>query len=287
MNVIIKSVLLTSLLTCSLSVFASQGFSTSQLAYKVPKNVQTLCQKHIQKLPKSEQADYQDGCMQVDIQLLNSSYNTLNKAVNGNFHLGNTSTLDENAQEVYETLQYETLNQLMLFSITSEPKLISQSNKLWQISRDEYLYTGGSRGSDSKTFYVYDIKQDKVLTIDDILMTPTQKSKLTQLAKTAYLNYLKAKYDEIMRTDSSVDTTTKQMIAEHIRSWKFYLTNNFYFTPDGITLTYQLYELGPYMMGLINLNIDKQALQGIIKTEYLSDPLGGFDDDGWHQDKDN
>lgn len=287
MNVVIKSVLLTSLLTCSLSAFASQGFSTSQLAYQVPKNVQTLCQKHIQKLPKSEQADYQDGCMHVNIQLLNSPYNTLNKAVNGNFHLGNTDTLDENAQEVYETLQYETPNQLMLFGITSEPKLISQSNRLWQIGKDEHLYTGGSRGSDSKTFYVYDIKQDKVLTIDDILMASVQKSKLTQLAKTAYLNYLKAKYAEIMQTDSSVDTTTQQMIAEHIKSWEFYLTNNFYFTPDGMTLTYQLYELGPYMMGLVNLNIDKQALQGIIKAEYLSDPLGDFDDDGWHQDKDD
>lgn len=66
--------------------------------------------------------------------------------------------------------------------------------------------------------------------------------------------------------------------------WKFELTDNFYFTPKGLTLSYDPYQLGPYAMGFVILNLDKAKLKGVIKDEYLNQTFENFNDENWSKE---
>lgn len=124
-----------------------------------------------------------------------------------------------------------------------------------------------------KHFYSYDVKRNSVLKIHDILTTKDKKTQLQRLVYDAYLRHLKQSY------------TNQKDIEHHLHTWVFYLNENFYFTPQGISFTYAPYELGPYAAGFTVLNIPKNKLIGIIKPRYLQANLGGFNDGNWSQNK--
>ncbi|WP_274584297.1 RsiV family protein [Neisseria leonii] len=54
------------------------------------------------------------------------------------------------------------------------------------------------------------------------------------------------------------------------------LTDNFYFTPQGITFSYTPYELGPYAMGFVVLDIQNSDLAGLIRPSFPKTAIGRF-----------
>lgn len=251
-------------------------FKTYAFDYQIPKKVGQACQKVHQNQQIKDTDEY---CMVVDVKLLKTDFAWIDELVNGDY--GNPqkkqellNELNETAEWVYKELQQPDVNPNR-YQLFYEPSLISHNTQTVQIVNDFFEYSGGPHGMPSKTFYVFDLKKKKQLKIDDIVINTDKKRELEQLVFQAFKQNIK-KYDEEHDLVFS-----EQEFANYQQIWPFYLEDNFYFTPKGMTFSYDPYQIGPYAMGFFILNIDKKALQGIIKPEYLNQDLANFDDQQW------
>lgn len=140
-----------------------------------------------------------------------------------------------------------------LIDISSRPNYLGHRGDLELFSVSEFYLFGNQLGTGSVYYFVFDIKQQKQLTIDDVLL-PNQKAKLANKVKEKFHTALKK---------GNVN------VAQHEKSWYFYLTKNFTFTKDGLKVLYQPEEIAPYNMGMPEFVIRYSELKGIVRPEYL------------------
>lgn len=143
-------------------------------------------------------------------------------------------------------------NNLPLIDISSRPSYLGHRGDLELFSISEF-YQFGARGTGSIYYYVFDIKEQRLLTLDDVVLTG-QKYKLSTMIKDKFHTALKK---------------GKVNIQEHEKRWQFFLTKNFIFTKDGIKFLYQPDEIAPYEMGMPEFIIRYDDLKGIIQEKYL------------------
>lgn len=141
---------------------------------------------------------------------------------------------------------------LPIIDISSRPSYLGHRGNFELFAINEFYQFGG-RGTGSIYYYVFDIKEQRQLELDDILL-PDQKQKLSDI--------IKAKFHTALKKG-------KVNIGEHEKTWQFYLTKNFMFTKDGIKFLYQHDEIAPYNMGMPEFTIRYEDLTGIIKEQYL------------------
>lgn len=139
-----------------------------------------------------------------------------------------------------------------LIDISARPTYLGHRGDLELFSISEF-YQFGTRGTGSISYFVFDTKNQKRLTLDDVLL-PEGKEKLTQMVKDKFYHALKK---------------GKVNISEHEKIWQFYLTKNFMFTKDGIKFLYQPEQITPYNMGMPEFVIRYTDLEGIVRAEYL------------------
>lgn len=282
-----KSALISMLLAMMLPATFAQAqstyssFSTTKFDYKIPQKVMDICKQRNDKLPTDEYL--QKSCMEVDIDIIKTTYPWIDSIVNDGYkdtvQLQQTRKgIDEQADEVYQMLQDKENEQLNLYQISRKITLLSTSPRLIQIRQEDYEYTGGAHGMPSNSFYVFDMAQQKQLALDDILVNPAKKKALEKLGFAQFKNFVKKDYERYG------EVLTEAEFADHQKTWQYELTDNFYFTPKGLTLSYDPYALGPYSMGFFILNIDKKDLKGIVKDEYLNQHFDKFDDDKWSEE---
>ncbi|MDO4896061.1 MAG: RsiV family protein [Moraxella sp.] len=142
---------------------------------------------------------------------------------------------------------------LPLIDISSRPNYLGHRGDLELFSISEF-YQFDSRGTGSIYYYVFDIKQQRQLTLDDILI-PNQKETLSVIIKDKFHTALKK---------GGVN------VKEHEKKWRFFLTKNFIFTKDGIKFLYQPDEIAPYEMGMPEFIIRYADLTGIVQEKYLN-----------------
>ncbi len=143
----------------------------------------------------------------------------------------------------------------LAYSLRVQPNYLGHVGSLELFSISNYRYLGGAHGMSVVLYQVLDNKTQKILTLDDILLK-NKKEKLTKLATAEFANFLKQR-----------ETTLK----ENSDYAEFKLTDNFTFSKDGLTLLYQPYEITPYAMGMPELTISYDKLNGVIKSEYIHD----------------
>lgn len=163
----------------------------------------------------------------------------------------------ESVVKSYNEWQKET-NSELVFSVSSKPTYLGHKSlknqdrlELFEVASEEY--TGGAHGMYWFHHYVFSMKQQKQLTLDDIVIKG-KKNALEKLAKQKYNEYLKG---HAVKPREMADM------------WEFFLTNNFSFDDKGLVLYYQPYEITPYAMGAPELHFSYAELSGIIKAEYL------------------
>nr|WP_315044044.1 RsiV family protein [uncultured Moraxella sp.] len=267
-----------SLSSIALAKPAEFQFSTHKFDYQIPKKLTDLCQQRINTAPEEDKEWYTEKqCMRVDIELIKTNYPFIDKVVNGDYNDAKgkkelKQSYDEDAEYVYEELQDKENTKLNQYERSSTLKLIATSANLVQISRDDFEYNGGPHGIPARAFYVFDMQKQKELKLDDILISPNDKAKLTAMLKQKFINYLKngEKFDEKM---------TDEEIAHHLAFFGFDITDNFYLTPQGITFAYNVYEIAPYADGFIELQLTNKELKGFVKNEYLNQKFDKFDSD--------
>lgn len=154
-----------------------------------------------------------------------------------------------------ENKSYGNTNPL---NVSIQPKIVTSAATKRPVATvliDANEYLGGAHGNSSMHYISYDRVQHKILTLDDVLFQGKQQ----QFHAVAYAKFVQW-FNETM-PDSD--------LKDYQNTWNFELSDNFYFSPDGLILQYQHYEIGPYAVGMPRLMIPYRELQGIIKPLYL------------------
>ena len=151
--------------------------------------------------------------------------------------------------------ELRTLGSSSKINLMVSAKILNADGPLATVVLNSSSYLGGAHGSASQTYYNFDLKHQKQVSLDDLLL-PQQKANLEKLAYQAF---------KVWVTDAKLADN----MADYEQVWKFSLSNNFYLGQNGLILQYGEYEIGPYVAGLPRLEIPYSQLQTILKKQYL------------------
>ncbi|TWI54220.1 hypothetical protein IQ22_02083 [Pseudomonas duriflava] len=129
-----------------------------------------------------------------------------------------------------------------------------QHDGLTIIELSSYLDTGGAHGMPGRGMLNYDRQQQKVLTLQDMLL-PGQEGAFWKVAQTAHEAWLVA--------------NDLQNNTEFRKNWPFERTTNIALDFGSMTLKYDVSSLGPYAMGHPIIKIPYPRLNGILHPEYF------------------
>jgi hypothetical protein len=116
-------------------------------------------------------------------------------------------------------------------------------------------YTGGAHGIYGHLFKVFNLKNGKVLQLEDIFNAGFEKN-LTQIIEQA----LRAEYQ----------IPAFKSLAEFgftLPNGKFYTTRNFYLNRFGIGFYYNVYEIAPYSIGSQDIFVPYAKIKQLIRKE--------------------
>ncbi|CAK9891606.1 MULTISPECIES: DUF3298 and DUF4163 domain-containing protein [Pseudomonas] len=133
-----------------------------------------------------------------------------------------------------------------------QAKVREQHDGLVIIELSSYLDTGGAHGMPGRGFINYSRQQDKVLTLQDMLV-PGQEATFWKTAEEAHKGWL-------ISTGMDKD-------ADFVQNWPFRQTPHIALTYGAVVLKYEVYAIAPYSMGHIELKIPYPRLNGVIKPE--------------------
>lgn len=140
-------------------------------------------------------------------------------------------------------------------------EVLWNENDLLSLEFDRYDYTGGAHGLENAFVKVFDLKNNKALTLKDIF-------------KSGYENALQAALETRLRMQYGIPDKEPLngekgvLFDKHIT-----LTDNFYLTGKGIGFIYNPYEIAAYVYGRINLFIPFSELKNVLEPRrFTSSP---------------
>lgn len=171
-----------------------------------------------------------------------------------------TNHLDVQAQQYANAFikideELKALNSSHQISLMIKPKILQSKGTLATVVLNSSSYLGGAHGSTAQRYYNFDLKNQKQVQLNDLLL-PKQKAKLDKLAHEAFKTWV-------------IDSKLANTADEYEQAWPFQVTDNYFLGEQGLILQYGEYEIGPYVVGLPRLVIPFDQLQGVLKPEYL------------------
>lgn len=171
-----------------------------------------------------------------------------------------TNHLDVQAQQYANAFikideELKALSSSHQISLMIKPKILQSKGTLATVVLNSSSYLGGAHGSTSQRYYNFDLKNQKQVQLNDLLL-PKQKAKLDKLAHEAFKTWV-------------IDSKLANTADEYEQAWPFQVTDNYFLGEQGLILQYGEYEIGPYVVGLPRLVIPFDQLQGVLKPEYL------------------
>lgn len=135
-----------------------------------------------------------------------------------------------------------------------QAKVLSQHDQLVVIELSSYHFIGGAHGVPGRTYLNYDREQNKVLSLQDMLV-PGEEAAFWQIAQRAHQAWLIAQ-------GHGND-------VEYRKTWPFERTANIALNPDAVMLKYDVARLAPYADGHPEILIPYSQLQGILRPAYM------------------
>ena len=135
-----------------------------------------------------------------------------------------------------------------------QAKVREQHDGLVIVELSSYLDTGGAHGMPGRGFINYSTKQQKEVTLQDMLL-PGQEQAFWGAAKVAHNNWLISSH---FGND-----------PEYVKNWPFQTTPNVALLKDNVVLKYDVYSIAPYSEGHVELKIPYSRLKGIFKPEWF------------------
>ena len=109
-------------------------------------------------------------------------------------------------------------------------------------------YTGGAHGFFGVFYFLYNVNKQKIYALSDIFL-PGYETILLEKLNTARKEYYIA------------------MEEEFIPDNEFFISENFYATPQSMVFAYNPYEAGPFSMGIIELEIPLDEIKNLMKPD--------------------
>lgn len=171
-----------------------------------------------------------------------------------------TNHLDVQAQQYANAFikideELKALSSSHQISLMIKPKILQSKGTLATVVLNSSSYLGGAHGSTAQRYYNFDLKNQKQVQLNDLLL-PKQKAKLDKLAHEAFKTWV-------------IDSKLANTADEYEQAWPFQVTDNYFLGEQGLILQYGEYQIGPYVVGLPRLVIPFDQLQGVLKPEYL------------------
>lgn len=154
------------------------------------------------------------------------------------------------AQSNESVKEYETPP----FHYSVEPSPLPDWGRLKQFSVHSEIYTGGAHGNPNIAYVVLDPKARKQVKLSDIVAAG-QLSKLTGMLR-------ERNRQRVLKSEGPRDA------ADYLETFKFEMTENFFFDRTGLTFLYNVYEVAPYAAGPMEYTIPYSQLKGVLKADY-------------------
>ncbi len=209
-------------------------------------------------------------CNEVDIQRLETNKPWINQVLDKEIltlsnlqfseEVPKPTTIQANIDRFLASAKQDTIarGQPVVYSLQVDPDFLGQRGDIASFKIITAYYTGGAHGGASDNYYNFDLKQQKLLKLNDIVL-PDQQKALHDLVYGQFIAWVK-------KNDAKVD------LAEYEKLWPFQLNNNFSFTDNGLLFSYGQYEIGPYVVGMPEFIVPYQQLNGILKPQYMVAP---------------
>lgn len=199
------------------------------------------------------------------ISIINNGFDKLADALSSKWPERQTEANDtENSLLEYAKDHYNSIEEDDFFPSYYSYDSISigrvDSNVLSLI--DTYSdYSGGAHGMYGTTGYTYDVQSGEELTLSDLLIDEEN-------FYDAASEYVIAKLEE--EFDDELFPEYKETVKESFENGA-----NYYLDASGIVVIYNVYEVGPYVIGDAKVTLPYKEFSSYIKEQYLA-PQGRF-----------
>lgn len=161
----------------------------------------------------------------------------------------------------YEAFKKEPYAEGRQYALQSSVKIINQTPSLIVLAINSYMYSGGAHGASFLSYINYNIKEKKVIGLDDVLL-PDRRDSLNKIA------------EKIFSKNEGLSADYPLNKGYFFEGDKFSLNNNYAFTKEGIRFLYNQYEIKPYAAGQTELLIPYPAIWAWLKPEGILSQFG-------------
>jgi hypothetical protein len=145
----------------------------------------------------------------------------------------------------------------MFYTLDSYTRVVKQDSAFLSLEYGGYVYQGGAHGGTFTGFVNWDVKTDKKVTLDDILVDGYK----TQLNKIA---------EKIFRKNEKLKDTSSLARDYFFKDNKFALNENYSITPLGLRFMYNQYEIKPYAAGQTELLIPYSDIKTLMRPQSVA-----------------
>ena len=135
---------------------------------------------------------------------------------------------------------------MLNWSESIEGSFLPKYNGMVSYIRCIYGYSGGAHGMDAKTAVTFSLSTGEEVTESDLFIEGYE-NKLT----------------EALRRNLLVSIPDQSMLFET----EIFPGGDFYLTSEGITYIYQRYEVGPYVIGIVEVTVPWNEIKDILKAK--------------------
>lgn len=191
---------------------------------------------------------------EVEIRLNNTAHNPVLKTAD--MDTSKSLTLDNLTQVLsgmYEAMLAEVKeNKEIGLTQEVQSRYLGQRNNIASFSILSHVYSGGAHGMYSTDYLNIDTDKRAVITLNDFIAPNNQESVKSKL----WERYAEERRDENGEFNGFGDKNT------------FRLSENFYFTPHGVSFVYPPYELGPFAEGEVEVMLEWYEINSLLQPSY-------------------
>lgn len=167
------------------------------------------------------------------------------------------SRFEKNYQELLQAAKED--KQIGLhFSLNTD--YFGQRNNIATFTQMDYAYTGGAHGTHYTKYLNVDINKKVVIRLDDLISAQNQ----AKLREILWETYRSERLDE------------NGNFVGFVEKSDFFVSEQFYFTPNGIRFVYPLYSIGPYAEGEVELTTSFYEVNELLNPAYQRTKKDGF-----------
>jgi hypothetical protein len=163
----------------------------------------------------------------------------------------------KNFKESVKSTDYGGMTATFNWESDVNMQILWNAGNIVSMAYKSYQYTGGAHGLGNISLTVFDLNQNRILSINDIF-----KSGYEHVLQEVLENHLREQYD--IAPGEPLNGQNGILFDKHLA-----LTKNFYLTGRGIGFIYNPYEVAPYVVGQIELFVPFSEITGIVQPAFL------------------